>query len=60
MECRHYSRIDYILSEDNIPYFLEINSNPGMSKESIVPKQVKEFGLTLTSFFDILIQNVLK
>jgi len=53
------TRSDFII-QDGIPYFLEINTNPGMSKESIVPKQVKEFGLTLTSFFDILIQNVLK
>lgn len=53
------TRSDFII-QDGIVYFLEINSNPGMSKESIIPKQVKEFGSTLTSFFDILIQNVLK
>lgn len=53
------TRSEFII-QDGIPYFLEINTNPGISKESIIPKQVKEFGLTLTSFFDILIQNVLK
>ena len=53
------TRSDFII-QDGIVYFLEINANPGMSKESIIPKQVKEFGSTLTSFFDILIQNVLK
>jgi len=53
------TRSDFII-QDGIVYFLEINTNPGMSKESIIPKQVKEFGSTLTSFFDILIQNVLK
>lgn len=53
------TRSEFII-QDGIPYFLEINTNPGISKESIIPKQVKEFGLTLTEFFDILIQNVLK
>ena len=53
------TRSEFII-QDGIPYFIEINTNPGISKESIIPKQVKEFGLTLTAFFDILIQNVLK
>tara|TARA_R110000787_G_scaffold279698_1_gene389978 strand:+ start:3742 stop:4719 length:978 start_codon:yes stop_codon:yes gene_type:complete len=53
------TRSEFII-QDGVPYFLEINTNPGISKESIIPKQVKEFGLTLTAFFDILIQNVLK
>ncbi len=53
------TRGEFII-QDGTPYFLEINTNPGISKESIIPKQVKEYGLTLTEFFDILIQNVLK
>ena len=53
------TRSEFII-QDGIPYFIEINTNPGISKESIIPKQVKEFGLTLTAFFDILILNVLK
>ena len=59
LNMRGVTRSDFII-QDGIIYFLEINTNPGMSKESIIPKQLKEFGLTLTSFFDILIQNVLK
>jgi len=53
------TRSEFIIQE-GIPYFIEINTNPGISKESIIPKQVRAFGLTLTEFFDILIQNVLK
>jgi len=52
------SRSDFII-EKGKPYFLEINTNPGLSKESIVPKQAREAGMTLTQFFDILIKNVL-
>lgn len=53
------TRSDFIIQKGK-PYFLEINTNPGLSKESIVPKQVRETGMTLTEFFDILIQNVLE
>lgn len=52
------TRSEFIIQE-GVPFFIEINTNPGISKESIIPKQVKEYGITLTKFFDILILNVL-
>lgn len=58
LNMKGITRSDFII-QDGKPYFLEINSNPGLSKESIVPKQVRETGMNLTEFFDILIQNVL-
>lgn len=58
LNMRGITRSDFIL-QDGKPYFLEINTNPGLSKESIVPKQVRENGMTLSAFFDILIRNVL-
>ena len=36
------ARMDYIVNDSGIPYLIEINSIPGMSKESIVP-QMAEF-----------------
>ena len=41
------ARIDYIISKDNVPYLIEINSVPGMSKESIVPQMVNSSKLSL-------------
>ncbi len=58
LNMKGITRSDFIIQE-GVPYFIEINTNPGLSKESIVPKQVRESGMTLTEFFDILIQNVL-
>jgi len=58
LNMKGITRSDFIIQE-GIPYFIEINTNPGLSLESIVPKQVHEAGLTLTDFFDVLIQNVL-
>ena len=34
-------RMDYILKGGGIPFLIEINSVPGMSKESIVPQMIK-------------------
>jgi D-alanine-D-alanine ligase len=53
------ARGEFIL-QDDIPYFLEINSVPGISAESIVPKQVKATGMALTEFFGILIDEALR
>jgi len=52
------TRTEFII-QDGIPYFLEINTNPGLSKESIIPKQIKEIGMSLTDLFDRMIQNVI-
>jgi len=40
-------RMDYIINESGIPFLIEINSVPGMSKESIVPQMVQKSGLNL-------------
>ena len=50
------SRSDFIVQE-GVPYFIEINSTPGLSAESIVPKQVRDADLTLTQFFGMLVEE---
>ncbi len=59
LNMKGVTRSEFIIEKEK-PYFLEINTNPGLSSESIIPKQAREAGMTLTQFFDILIQNVLK
>jgi len=44
------SRSDFIF-HNGIPHFIEINTNPGLSEESIIPKQAKEAGITLKELF---------
>ena len=39
------------------PYMIEINSIPGMSAGSIVPKQAKAMGMTLGEMFDLVIAD---
>tara|TARA_B100000959_G_scaffold82001_1_gene87255 strand:+ start:1735 stop:2700 length:966 start_codon:yes stop_codon:yes gene_type:complete len=51
-------RIDYIIMQ-GIPYIIEINSIPGLSEESIIPKQAKQAGYKLSELFEITIKNIL-
>ena len=41
------ARVDYIVDSNEIPFVIEINSVPGMSKESIIPQMVKYAKLEL-------------
>ncbi len=51
-------RSDFII-QNGTPYFIEINATPGLSKESIIPRQVREAGMTLQHFFGVLVENCL-
>ncbi len=59
MNLKGICRIDYIIMDD-IPYIIEINTIPGLSKESIIPKQAKELGVTLMQLFDHCIESTIK
>ncbi|MBL4663466.1 MAG: D-alanine--D-alanine ligase [Flavobacteriaceae bacterium] len=52
-------RADFII-QDGVPYLIEINSTPGLSAESIVPRQVRNANMTLTEFFGMLIEEALE
>lgn len=40
-----YSRVDVLLSEDGTPYVLEVNTIPGMTESSLLPKAAKAAGI---------------
>ena len=40
-----YSRADFIVTEDGTPYFLEINTLPGMTPTSLVPQEAAAVGI---------------
>lgn len=56
MGCNGLVRMDYILRGDSI-FFLEINSTPGMTPMSLVPKQIEAAGHTLQQFLTTLISQ---
>lgn len=55
--CRGVSRIDFIVSWEDI-YFLEINTFPGVTTSSFIPKMWKKSGKNMSEFVELLIQSV--
>lgn len=55
LKCKGYARVDYILV-DNRAYFLEINTLPGMTKNSLLPKSTLSKGYSYTQTLDLLIE----
>ncbi|MCI0597688.1 ATP-grasp domain-containing protein [Candidatus Parcubacteria bacterium] len=51
---RHYSRSDFIVSRKGI-YYLETNTLPGMTTESLLPKSLAAVGVSLRDFFTHLL-----
>ena len=40
-----YSRVDVLLSDEQIPYVLEVNTIPGMTETSLLPKAANAYGI---------------
>ena len=58
-DCKAYARIDIIVSE-NIPYVLELNTLPGMTKNSLFPKSAKAIGMEYEELLDKIIEYSLR
>lgn len=58
LNMKGFSRSEYILVNDE-PYFLEMNTVPGMTKESILPQQAAEAGISLSDLFGKAIEAAL-
>ena len=54
-----FSRTEYIVV-NNEPYFLEMNTVPGMTTASILPQQASAAGISLPDLFDNAIEMALK
>ena len=55
--CRGIVRIDFIVTEEGKAYIIEVNSIPGMSSGSIVPKQARTAGISLGELYDLVIED---
>jgi len=54
--CKCFSRVDMILDKDNIYRVLEVNSIPGLTETSLLPKAARAEGIN----YDELILRILK
>ena len=55
LKLRSIARIDYMLVENEI-YVIEVNTTPGFSNESIVPKMIQESDKSMTEFWAEIIE----
>ncbi|MBL7717842.1 MAG: D-alanine--D-alanine ligase [Flavipsychrobacter sp.] len=61
LNCRGVVRMDFILERASGKlFFLEVNTMPGQSENSIVPQQVRASGQTLKDFYGLLIEDCLQ
>ena len=59
LKLKGLARADFIF-HDGIPHFIEVNTNPGMSEESIIPQQIRASGDTMKNVFTEIIENTIK
>lgn len=58
--CKGVVRFDYIYSEERRElFFLEVNTIPGQSAESIVPKQARAMGISTEQLYEMIIESSL-
>ncbi|MEJ2722487.1 MAG: D-alanine--D-alanine ligase, partial [bacterium] len=50
--CKGYARVDFRLTPEGDHYFLEVNTLPGMTSNSLVPKAAKAAGIEFTELID--------
>ena len=60
LKCSVYARIDMIITEGGIPYILEVNTLPGMTKASLFPKSAAGRGIDFSGLIDLIIENSIK
>ncbi len=57
---RHYSRSDFIVSPKRGVYFLETNTLPGLTSESLLPKSLTASSCSMPEFLDHIIDQALQ
>ena len=56
LNCKGIVRFDFIYEEETEElYFLEVNTVPGQSAESIVPQQARAMGMTIKELYTLLL-----
>lgn len=59
IKCSVYARVDMIIKE-GVPYILELNTLPGMTKNSLFPKSASAVNISFNKLLDLIIEHSLK
>jgi D-alanine-D-alanine ligase len=60
LRCRGFARVDFILADDNTPYCLEVNTIPGFTSHSLLPKAAENAGISMSSLCEKIIQTAVQ
>ena len=55
--CRHFSRVDFILTEENVAYALEVNTIPGFTSHSLLPKAAANAGIPMSQLCEKIVET---
>lgn len=58
--ARGFSRIDFIIKDGTVPVVLEINTIPGLTPASLLPKAAEAHGISYTLLIDKIIDYAIK
>lgn len=58
--CRGASRVDLMLDERGAPYVLEVNTIPGMTETSLLPKIAASAGMDFPALIDAIIKEAIR
>ncbi|MDS1030940.1 D-alanine--D-alanine ligase [Bacillota bacterium LX-D] len=53
--CRGFSRIDFIIDQNDQPYVLEVNTIPGMTETSLLPDAAKAAGINFPDLIQMIV-----
>lgn len=56
LQCEGFARVDFRLNENNESYCLEVNTLPGMTSLSLVPKMAAEVGISFNELIEKIIE----
>jgi len=54
--CRHFARADFLLGIDRIAYVLEVNTIPGFTSHSLLPKAAAKAGLSMSDLCSNIVE----
>ncbi len=57
--CESYGRVDFLLNKNEQAYCLEVNTLPGMTSHSLVPKMAQAGGISFEELVDMIIKSTL-
>lgn len=57
LQCRGYGRADFMVDKNGEPWFIEMNTLPGLTATSLVPASAKKAGIAFEDLVELILQS---